>query len=82
MEEFEELAEGLQNQKGKFKTFEENQMLFFSIKAELKWRINKLITKGSPFKSINFLAIDSEVALAFCYRRQNVTEIREEFFQV
>ena len=81
MEEFEELTEGLQNQKGKCRTFEENQMLLFAIKAALKRHISKCLTKGSPFKSINCLTIDAEVASDFCYRRQNVTEIQEECFK-
>jgi transposase len=75
------LTIGLKNENGKSRTFEENKLLIYAIQAALNRRIEALQNKTLCPTEASWRHIEEEVARDFRVRRENITDLRKEYFR-
>lgn len=77
---FESLSERIKNNQGKNRTFEENKVLLFAIKAALKRSLDR--NKDDVYNTtINWREIESEIARDFCVKLSHVIDLRKGFLE-
>jgi len=74
--DFTTLCEGVKNSKGKCRTFEENRLLLFALKAALRRQLDSVVSA----MSINWTAIETEIAVDFHVQKDFLRDLRKEFF--
>jgi hypothetical protein len=65
------------NPNGKARTFEENKMVLLALRGCVRWHL-KMVNLGMQ-DTVNWRAIDLEMASAFGVKQQRVMELRQQF---
>ena len=81
LEVFSDFCQEIKNPNGRSRTYEENKLLIFALRAYLRQKVESMNEGDLQPSSITWRSIEEAVARDFCVRREHLTELRRTFLE-